>query len=758
MKHNYFFRTLTVAFFCMLFISGCNYWGDQTPDNHLKNKKIRLVFNTRNGTLVVFDDLSHNQSLLDTIHPAKSLWQINFCANSEIVPVDMGLARTFNYEKTNDSTFTMHWQQFEPADYSNLHVTVSVRLDKNRSFSYWKIHLSGIEGKQIERVIFPRISGLKDMGEEYLAVSNWTGALLKNPRSAKSFSYAWGYPGGMSMQLLTLYNPDKIGFYASCNDSLSFKKDFAVSLEEPNNMIYQINNYPEYDLSKDSYSPAYEAVIGSYKGDWITAAEHYRDWAYQQKWCRESRFKNGLIPTWAEETALWVWNRGRSPGVLIPATELKQKLGLTVSVLWHWWHGCSYDDGFPEYVPPREGRSSFIQQVETAQKQGVRALVYMNQIQWGNSTESWEKENVTLHTVKDLQGKEDDHVYNIFSKKALTVMCVGTDFWKNKYASLADTVVNNYHVGGIYMDQTCLSYRCYDPAHQHPLGGGNYWVENSGKLSTQIRAQSKGNEAPALAGEGSSESWLPHLDLFLTLQVSKERYAGIGGWETIPLFQAVYHQYAISYGSYSSLLNPPYDDLWPKEFAPEDTLQLLDEKFNGQFMMEQARSFVWGSQPMISNYRSFLETERKPEMEYLSRLVKVRMQGLKYLLYGAYMRMPELSFPEKELNISKLSIYAGRYGNRVTEQQGVFPLIYASAWKANDGTLGIPFAGISDQAFPLKFTLKANEYGLPSSGKVSIIDETGKRFLTSYQKGEVNIEVELPPKGIFIIALEPSNK
>ena len=748
----------TKIWFCLFFLAflgaisivGC----DQTPTNQLENNKIRLAIDPKNGTLAVFDDLTYRQSLLDTICPAKSLWQIHFRTNTGTVPVDMELARDFSFEKKNDSLLTLIWQQFDHADYADLRVSVSVRIGEDQSFSYWKIHLSGIQGKEVESVIFPRISGLRDMGEEYLAVSNWTGAVLKNPRQFIKSS-AWGYPGALSMQLITLYNPEKIGFYASCNDSLSYKKDFALSLEAPDNLIYHLVNYPEFDISKDSYSPAYEAVIGSYRGDWFTAAEHYRDWARNQKWCRESRLKNGRIPAWAEETALWVWNRGKSPGVLLPATELKQKLGLTVSVLWHWWHGCSYDDGFPEYVPPREGRSQFIEQVEKAKQQGVRPIVYMNQIQWGNTTESWKTENVSLSTVKDMNGKEMDHVYNIFSGKGLTVMCVATDFWRNKYASLADTVINHYDVGGVYMDQTCLSYRCFDPSHRHPVGGGNYWVENSGKISTQIRALTKRDEAPALAGEGSGESWIPHLDLFLTLQASKERYAGVGGWETIPLYQVVYHPYSISFGSYSSLLKPPYDELWPSEFAPKDALQLLDEKYNEQFLMEQARSFIWGSQPMIANYRTFLETERKPEMEYLHRLVKVRMKGLKYLLYGEYLKMPETQYPTKELKISRLSIYAGRTGSTVTELQGVFPLIYSSAWKADDGTLGIPFASISDQAFPLKLTLKADAYGMPPSGNISVIDETGKKLLSSYQNGEISIDMLLPPKGICIFEVEP---
>ena len=64
-----------------------------------------------------------------------------------------------------------------------------------------------------------------------------------------------------------------------------------------------------------------------------------------------------------------------------------------------------------------------------------------------------------------------------------------------------------------------------------------------------------------LAGEGCGEAWLPYLDLMLTLQVSRERYSPPNDpWEVIPFFQAVYHPYAVTYGSYSSLTMPPYDE------------------------------------------------------------------------------------------------------------------------------------------------------------------------------------------------------
>src|SRR5690606_41406076 len=120
-------------------------------------------------------------------------------------------------------------------------------------------------------------------------------------------------------------------------------------------------------------------------------------------------------------------------------------------------------------------------------------------------------------------------------------------------------------------------------------------------------------------------SWLPALDLMLTLRVSWERYSAPGsGWEPIPLFQAVYHAYGITYGSYSSLVMPPYDELWPKEFAPREPLALLDRRFQRQFYLEQARSFVWGLEPSIANFRASLFEERPEETAYMMRLARIR--------------------------------------------------------------------------------------------------------------------------------------
>ncbi len=743
-----------------LLLNQCTTSKDSGEIIEIENGKISLAFEKASGKLVAINDMVNSHEFIDREVVHDLPWEVRFHlpSNNPINETEV-TASKFRYSKQDPFTLILEWGGFKGM--KGFKVKTKITLDEKRALSYWEIFIDGTKGKQISSVVFPRIVGLKDHGEEDLVIPGWMGELKHNPRTELSNiigkKWEWVYPGALSSQVFALFNYDKCGFYAACNDSLSFSKNFAFRLDTLNTLTYEMINFPALDTTANSYITPYQAVIGSFKGDWITAAEIYREWALQQKWVKESRFKNGLTPSWLENTALWVWNRGKSDNVLKPAIELKKKLDLPVSVFWHWWHNNSYDEFLPEYIPPREGRKSFTKAVLSAQNEGVRSIVYMNAIQWGESTESWKAENAMPWSLKDLNGKMNSHVYNIFTGNSLTIMCMGTQFWRDKYSSLCDSVVNVYKTNGVYMDQACLSYKCFDKNHGHSAGGGNYWVEGFGRLTDQIRSKVSKETEPIFPGEGSGESWIPYLDAFLTLQPSRERYAGVGNTETIPLFQAIYHQYVITYGSYSSLVTPPYDEKWPKEYAPENTEQLLDEAFNKQFLMEQARSFVWGSQPTIANYHSFLNSERKVEIDYLLNIAELRYKSLKYLLRGEFCRSPEIKTPVENIKISRLSIYAGRTpGENVKTFDKVVPVLYSGTWKADDNNIGIALASISDNSIPIDFSFRSAVYNLPTRGKVYITTNEGKELLHSYTDGFINVKLSLQPRGLCIIEIVPS--
>jgi len=760
---TYLFRNmmkLLLAVWMVLIIPAS--YAAHTPQNdyiQLNNGHIRLTFNKSNGGFVSMEDL-RKKAIINKISASgiQTPWELYVDKAGITQHADISSFSDFSFENNKPNTLTLIWKGGQEPANNATKVTVTVTLEKDKALSAWHIAVEGLKGAQLSKVVFPRVGGLANAAEEYLAAPSWMGELLQDPGTQLAAlkntpqKFEWFYPGQLSMQLLALYNKHGRGFYAACDDAAAYRKNMAVLLEPSGTLAYQMENFPSLEANRLSYQLPYNAVIGAFHGDWITAAEQYREWGTQQSWCTNSRLKNNTTPEWLNSTALWVWNRGKSDQVLKPAVDLKERLGLPVNVLWHWWHGCSYDDGFPEYLPPREGKTPFIESVKWSQEHGVKSLVYMNQIQWGNATASWEKEHAGLLAVKDKDEKISSHVYNIFTGKALTNMCVGAEGWRNKYVSLSDSVVNHYEVNGVYMDQTCLSRMCYDKTHGHALGGGNYWVQNSGKITDDIRSKVLDNKPIALAGEGVGEAWMPYVDAFLVLQVSRERYAGTQGWQPIPFFQVVYHPYSLAYGNYSSLLSPPYDELWPAEHKPATTLQPLDKVFNKQFLMEQARSFTWGMQPMIANYLPLLATERKEEIDYLLKLAKVRNKGLKYLLHGEFRRTPEMMVPEEELSISKLSIYAGQKEN-VTTFHKKYPMVYSSSWKSADNMLGIAVASIYDSTYPVKMDFKSADYGLPAAGKIYLVNEAGRKQLGTYSGGKVRINYPLPARGICLIEI-----
>ena len=389
--------------------------------------------------------------------------------------------------------------------------------------------------------------------------------------------------------------------------------------------------------------------------------------------------------------------------------------------------------------------------MERAQKKDVHAIVYMNQRLWGMTTKSWTNENAEYFAVKNSSGKVQPEVYNVFTKQPCASMCMHTDFWRKKYAGLAVEAFKDLGVDGIYMDQACSSLACYDSNHGHPLGGGAYWMNGFRKLSTDIRNRSDGKRKVTLAGEGCGEAWLPYLDLMLALQVARERYATPNDqWEVIPFFSAVYHPYAILYGNYSSLTMPPYDDLWPKEFAPKEPLKLLDRKFSQQFYLEQARAFVWGQQPTIANFLPSHLQERAEETEYMMRLAKIRNRATKYLLHGTFLRPPKLDVPTATLELSRLSIYAGQKGG-VTTSQGQYPLAIAGSWQAPDGDVGIALASIANESLSVPLTIDAKNYSLPKKGRIYRIDEKGRKFIGNFENENPTLKIALSPRDACVI-------
>ena len=731
----------------------------------LQNDRLRLGFDPGNGSLLALTDRASGQSFVGG-RSATAIWRLDRLGpgDSSVVP---GSARSFSWHVLpgDGRGLALVWGDFGLNEAPGLHVTATVRLLGDSALSEWRIVVDSPGALAIEQVRFPRLARIPPLGRgEELAVPRWMGALARDPATLLGGGpdgggrrLEWAYPGTLSLQVVALYRRGGAGLYAAADDTLAYRKTFAVWGDSDGSRGYELIHPLENPASpRTQWAPPYAALLGTFQGDWITVAERYRAWGTRQSWARESRLSRGRVPEWLLRTGMWVWNRGRSPGVVPPALALQRALGLPVNIYWHWWHHGPYDTSFPDYLPPREGVDSFRAALQEAHAVGSRTMVYMNQRLWCIGTPSWSRENAARWAVKEKDGRVREETYNTFDPQPCATMDVTTPFWRAKYASVADTVLDDYGVDGIYMDQAVQSLVCWDSTHGHPVGGGNYWMGGFRGLAAQIRAAA--GRPVLLAGEGAGEPWLPELDLMLTLQVSQERYTDPGsGWEPIPFFQAVYHAYGVTYGSYSSLVMPPYDELWPAQFAPAEPLKLLDTRFRRQFYLEQARSFVWGLQPTIANFRASQLADRPEETAYLMRLARIRARALDYLLYGEFLRPPELRVASVDVDLSRVSIYAARRGGP-TVSAARYPAAIAGAWRAEDGSVAIALASIVAEPTSVSFAFDPAAYGLAGGGHIERIEERGRRPFGEFSSAVVPIALALPAGGAYILEFRRSRQ
>ena len=700
----------------------------------LETTALSLCFDSARGTM---KSLVEKQSRHDHIacEEIGDLWIVELPPNvgGRLTPRN---AKEFSClrDKTTPHTLHLYWRNFGLEKHHDLTVHISVTANVADPTTRWRIYINGLGDVCPAAIHFPRIPGIAEQQSEVLAVPYWIGEKTSHARQmfADQKRREWSYPGILSMQCITLYSENGPGVYLSADDIHARSKSFSVFGNEHNGIGIEAQHFPsKADTEFGTYTLPYEMQIGLFQGDWFTVAEIYRNWALEQPWAQASRLKKGLTPDWAKDTGFWIWNRDHSSGVLPPAIQMQDYLELPVSVFWHWWHGCPYDVGFPEYLPPREGSDAFRTALSNAQAQGIHAIIYMNQRLWGMTTDSWVSKNAERYAVKQPDGAVRPEVYNTFTKSPCASMCMGTSFWRNTYAGLAEEAFNALGVNGIYMDQACSSLVCYDTEHEHAPGGGDYWMKGFQSLESDIRKRCPNI---VLAGEGVGESWLPHLDLMLSLQVSMERYAAPGQWEPIPFFNAVYHGHTIQYGNYASLTRPPYDSLWPQEFAPKTPLQLLDAKFCHQFRLEQGRSFVWGQQPCLANFTSEQLTKRSGELDFIRRLATLRNKALPWLLHGTFIRPPALNIPEIEIAMSRLSIYAGQH-DAVQEYTKRVPQLLLSAWRNASGNIAVPIVNIGDEPMDITLRLNNQEHGLPDQGIVYKILPDERREIAHFEKG-----------------------
>jgi hypothetical protein len=680
-----------------------------------------------------------------------TIWEIEFKHTSNrLVTIDNKVEcnRTYNIEKSADgSNLTLHlyWKDITldtEKNAVNMHATI--RLDKS-SLSYWQINVEN-RSKHFGtwEITYPSIKGLRASEDEdvQLAISDFSGRLLKNPvkRIQEMLDddprppQVMSYPSARcTMQYSTLFEgKNNNGLYLATHDSEANVKKFGYDIDEKGRSLkYGIRNYPEgmgIPGSESSYTMPYEVVIGVYEGDWITASKIYRDWAIKQKWCSKGKLSQREdIPKWYLNTVIWF--AGGPTDNMIPMAKY---LDVPTAFQWYNWHEIPFDTFYPDYFPPIAEFSEKSKQLQSA---GIKITPYINSRIWDMNSKSWSSENPQSAACKVPYTLFDDLIsYSRWPSRVwqdltismdhwngnpFAVMCPTTKVWQDKQSYIITRLVSEYGMNGVYMDQTasCQPVYCFDPTHGHSIGGGSYWVEGNRKMVELCKENArKKNPEMILTTEDFAEPFIDVFDGLLACNTSSIAP------ELIPMFNYVYSGYCLRFG---------------RSFGNSSGLP---------FKMRNAQMFLWGEQmgwfdPNILNLES-------PEAKYLKTLCKALDKDAikKLLFYGEMVRPPKLEGDNPILSAS----WSANQKN--TDMSAVSH----SAWKAEDGTLGLVFTNMDNSAHTISYSVDTKQYKLPQGKKyiVKIIDGVGAGKVKSYNSGSIVRTEKMPARSVLVLEIK----
>jgi hypothetical protein len=141
--------------------------------------------------------------------------------------------------------------------------------------------------------------------------------------------------------------------------------------------------------------------------------------------------------------------------------------------------------------------------------------------------------------------------------------------------------------------------------------------------------------------------------------------------------------------------------------------------------------------------------ERRTDLAYIRQLVQWRQAALPYLLHGTFLRPPRMNITEMEIDVSRLSIYAGQQG-AVQEYRKRVPQYLAGAWRAEGGSIAVAVANIADMDHQICFTLSRGEHGLPDRGRVYKRRAAGRTQIGLFENGQATITDTLAAAGAVI--------
>ncbi len=642
----------------------------QESQTVLQNEHVRLAFEPRHAGLASMRDAVTGVEHIRELPASHTLWQALFTndagttwLSSTQYPYASAVV-TRTWRGVQRATF--RWTQLpfgeKDADGS---VEVVIELPRESGIASWRIRVDNPSSTWgLCAVDFPRINGFLEAGTYDLAGSfghaeTW-GSLYRGYEGRLHMRYPDGWRG-MSTQFACASQGSN-SVYMAAHDPRAWFKEFII---EPGNE-YGIRTYAEnMGVPGSDYLAPYAAMLGVYRGDWLTGCKIYRQFAVTAPWTAKGRLSKGKatlragrnIGLWLRE---WGWTLnsvGDHETMINQVREAQDYFGVPLGFHWYNWPVADFDTQYPHFLPAKAGVDKLARGMVDM---GLVVMPYIN----GRIVDQSHPDFPELapYAAKRSPGRFFNERYGNGVKQA--PMCPATPFWQNTVLSNVEQVVTGLGVNAIYIDQIAAAPPCLckDETHGHPLGGGSWWVDGYRQMLKNVRsfARSRGRSV-LITSECTAEPYMDGLDELLVV-TERSKFS-------IPVLPAVYSGYTIYFGS--------------REGALE---QLSDE----EWALEMGRDFVWGCQNGWFGFNLLLP-EHEQKRAYLRTLAHARVAGVKYLVEGELVGLLD-------------------DGSRSAYQD--VACVQGSVWKAEDGSLGIVLANGRTRDSAVTISLDPRAFGL----------------------------------------------
>jgi hypothetical protein len=707
----------------------------------LENQAIKITFAESSqgfDCLSIENKLAGNSRFIqldqNSVGKWPGLWQIVFQKPSKdqgkyeticLVNNKCDGKRTANLiQSTSGQKLILQWQGISiDGEQACLDVEAIITLDKGDASSTWQININD-RSKQwgLYSVNYPFLrticsKGTADVlipGDEKECTAHG-GKLYRN--STKTF--AGVYPSGYCPFQFMAFNRGGAGLYIGAHDGDARTKKLVITDEQH----VTFETLAENAGIPDSHSVSlFPVVIKAYKGDWWEAARIYREWVLQQKWARKGWLAERSdaaqdylnVGVWMQLPKLY---EGFDTVYQDMKNAKKIFAPLNVGVHLYCWHLTTFDKGYPEFFPARKEAAEVFKNL---QSNGHIVMPYINAHSWDTGLPSYKQ--ARSYVAESQDGVDSTETF--FDPTVQFVgMCPYTEFWQNKVHELCTRLVEEFNVKAIYLDQFGTTpHSCFNSRHQHPTGGGNYWVEGNRTMLEKITASTRPLKV-ALTGEFITENYIDYVDGALVGLLYRKS-------EDVPLFMAIYSGYSSLFGCLQSR---------------NETLET--------FAMVQGRDFLWGGQPgWFNNWIS--DSEHRSHAEMLRELGMYRLAAKEFLVYGQL--MDEVHF-EHEPALLTRQVLGQWLSNEKKDSYSIkMPSIMGTVWRNyTKDALGVIIMNLDSKPCRTKFAIDSSRLLRSTTGKldVSRLTLNGLRPVRTEKPGKIVQEINLDAYEIMVLTI-----